>query len=345
MKESKEQKLFIFPTDTVPGIGCFLSEECIDKLRKVTRRPGNKPFAILIPDEDEIGKWVSEVPEAFHSLSDLMPGPITLIFKGKKKLPAGVLSPEGTVGIRVPDHEQLLEILKKEKKPMVATSANITGKSPPASSGDVQIDADEIIEGEDGSGIASTVLDISGKKPTLLRKGEINISQIEEKLEREIFLHDSIEINILFVCAANLCRSPMAEAHLKSITEDLKWVNIRSAGVRAMHGVPTSMGAGKVLEEEGIDFHHLSVQVALSVIKWADFIFVMEKEHRVILLKRYSDVKNKIFMLRNFKNDKKGDMEIYDPIGRDLNSYREVFSIIKKSNKRIESYLRRKKDS
>jgi tRNA threonylcarbamoyl adenosine modification protein (Sua5/YciO/YrdC/YwlC family) len=341
MNKLKKNEIILFPTETVLGIGCLLDENCVKRLRKITKRPKDKPFAILLSNKEEIKKWVKDTPPAYKKLSKLLPGPLTLIFKGKDFLPKGVISKNGTVGIRIPDYKPILNIIRDAGLPLIATSANISGKPTPLHTDDVELKFDNVIPGSSGFGIPSTVLDITKKNPILLRKGMISIIELENSLRREIALGDGVEINVLYICSGNMCRSPMAEAHLKSLIKDMDIVKVRSAGTIAVSGMPLSIGAGLILEEENIDIQHQSIHVEKPILNWADIIFVMEEEHKDYLVELSPENKSKILLLANFK-DKNKTREIEDPIGKDIEVYREVFEKIKTANKKFEKYLRRK---
>jgi len=341
MNKIKKDEVILFPTETVLGIGCLLDRECVKRLRKITKRPKNKPFAMLLSKKKDIIKWVLEIPQCYHRLSRFLPGPLTLIFKCKDSLPVGVLSEDGTVGIRIPDCKEIQDLIKDADVPLIATSANISGKPTPLFTEEVALEYDRVIPGKSGSGIPSTVLDISGKKPVLLRRGMISIIEIESAIEEEVLLTKGVPVHILYICSANICRSPIAETHMKSLISDLESVEVRSAGTMALSGIPISIGARAILEEENIGRHQLSVHVAKPILDWSDIIFVMEEEHKNYLIDLSPENTGKILFLRNFK-DKSETFEIEDPIGKGIEIYREVFTEIETANKRVEAYLRRK---
>ncbi len=341
MKKLKKGEVILFPTETVLGIGCLLGRECVEKLSKITRRPKNKPFAILLSDKKDIEKWALEIPGRYHHLSNLIPGPLTLIFTGKKILPEGVLSEDATVGIRIPDYEPLRDLIRDAGLPLIATSANLPGKPTPLFTDEVELEYDIVMSGKGGSGKPSTVLDISGEKPVLLRKGMISIIEIENSLKEEVQLAKGVPIHILYICSANMCRSPMAEAHLKFLAKDLENVKVRSAGTNAVSGAPMSIEAIMILKENNIEIDHQSVYIAEPILDWTDIIFIMEEEHKNYLTDLSPENTGKILFLRNFK-DKNKPVEIEDPIGKGIDVYREVFYEIESANKRVEGYIRRK---
>lgn len=341
MNKLKKGEVILFPTETVLGIGCLLGRECVEKLSKITKRPKNKPFAMVLSDKEDIKKWVLEIPSLYHPLSKFLPGPLTLILRGIDTLPEGVLSESGTVGIRIPDYKVIQDLIKDVGLPLIATSANYSGKPTPLHTDEVELKFDRVIPGRAGSGITSTVLDISNDNPVLIRKGMISIIEIENSIGEEVLLGERVPIHILYVCSANMCRSPMAEAHLKSIIKDIENVKVRSAGTIAVSGMPMSIGAGAILEEENIEPHHQSAHVAKPILDWADIIFVMEEEHKNFLIELSPESKEEIVFLGNFK-DKNRPEEIEDPIGKGIEVYREIFREIESANKRVKAYIRRK---
>jgi len=339
-KENKTE-IFLFPTDTVPGIGCFLSSDCVTKLRKIKKRPSDKPFPLLLADKKVIKNLAAEIPPIYEKIKRLLPGGITLILKGNKKLPEGVLSSEGKVGIRIPNHKELRNFIKKNKKPLIATSANISGSETPTNLKEVDLPANIIIKGKSGSGKSSTVLDISDNSLIIRRKGAVSIPKIEKIAGQEVKLGSDIVFNVLFVCSANLCRSPMAEIHLRKLTSDLKRVNIHSAGINTITGMEIYAESRKILEQENLETKHTSKLLTKPMLDWADLIFVMEDLHKKYITYLSPENKSKVVFLRNF-NTKKRKRAIIDPAGKDKKACREAFRIIKESNKRIEKYLRNK---
>jgi len=340
-KKEKKTEIFLFPTDTVPGIGCFLSRDCVVKLREIKKRPSDKSFPILLSEAKDIRNYATEIPPIYEKLKKFLPGGITLIFKGNKNLPQGVLSKEGKIGIRIPNHRELRKFIRENKIPLIATSANISGSYTPKNLKEVDLPVDRIIDGKSGSGKQSTVLDISEDSLVLYRKGAISIPEIENITGQVVKLGKNLDFNVLFVCSANLCRSPMAEIHLRHLTKDSKKVNVRSAGISAMTGSQIYELAEEVLKENKLRGDHTSSLLTKPIIEWADIVLVMEKMHKTYIMFLSPENKNKIAFLRNFNTQNK-QYTITDPAGRDLAACRETFEVIKESNKRIEKYLRNK---
>jgi L-threonylcarbamoyladenylate synthase len=99
----------------------------------------------------------------------LLPGPVTVLLKKKKKVPDTLASGSGLVGIRYPDHETTIKLIELAGVPITSTSANVSGEAPPAKVDEIKISADYIIDGGECKGEPSTVVDIVNRK--IVRKG------------------------------------------------------------------------------------------------------------------------------------------------------------------------------
>lgn len=177
-----------FPTDTVYGIGCdAYNQQAKQKIYNLKKRALIKPLILFIRSKSELNKYVSEIPEVGSRLIDkFWPGKLTIIFGAKSNSP--VQSPNFTIGIRIPNYEPILTILKNYENPLATTSANIEGTPPPINNLEINITPDFIIPGECGSGIPSTIIDICGSTPhheaKLLREGEITMSELVKVIGR-----------------------------------------------------------------------------------------------------------------------------------------------------------------
>lgn len=158
-------KVGIVPTETV--VGLVAGESGLARLAGIKGRDPAKPIALLCPSAEDAFALASSVPPAAESLaSSLWPGPLTLVLDTEDG---------GTIGLRVPDHPTVQTLLAEYGGPLHATSANPSGAPAPATLDEVDPsiaeDIDFVVEGEPGSGEASTVVDLSGGRAVVLRPG------------------------------------------------------------------------------------------------------------------------------------------------------------------------------
>jgi L-threonylcarbamoyladenylate synthase len=182
-------RLVAFPTETVYGLGADASNpEAMKKLYAVKRRPADHPVIVHFASANEAFTWAREVPEAARKLAErFWPGPLTLILKRSAKAPDFVTGGQDAVGVRVPSHPIAHQLLKKFGKGVAAPSANRFGLVSPTTAAhvreDLGADVDLVLEGGPSEvGIESTILDLSGARPVLLRPGRIAKAELEAVL-------------------------------------------------------------------------------------------------------------------------------------------------------------------
>ena len=185
-----EGKLIVFPTETVYGIaGNGLTLSVVNNLYQAKKRDYSKPFTLMVNDITKIKDiaYVSENEEKV--IKKFMPGPITLILKKKYCISNLVTANSDTVGVRIPNHEIALSILKSVDYPLATSSANISGSVNNSNIEDIINDlenyVDIFIKGNISSNLlASTVVEIKNNEVNILRNGIISKENIEEVIRK-----------------------------------------------------------------------------------------------------------------------------------------------------------------
>lgn len=129
-------------------------------------------------------------------------------------------------------------------------------------------------------------------------------------------------MNIYLICTGNTCRSPMAEAILRS--KGIANVSVRSAGIHAQNGWPISSNAKMLIEEVDMPYTAVSRAVSSKDLKWADVVLTMTEGHKAALIHSHPEAYHKTFTLRGFVTpESTGD--VHDPYGGDIETYRQAF--------------------
>ena len=185
--------LVAFPTETVYGLGAdALNAEAVAKVYEAKGRPSDNPMIVHIARASDIGQLTPMLSEDIVNLIDnFWPGPLTMVLKKKAGVPDRTTGGLDTVAVRMPDSEAALELIREADCPIAAPSANISGRPSPTRAGDVIADMngriDAVIQGDDCRvGIESTVLDMTGDTPVILRPGIITAEDIEAVLKKEV---------------------------------------------------------------------------------------------------------------------------------------------------------------
>jgi L-threonylcarbamoyladenylate synthase len=178
--------LVAFPTETVYGIGAnALDDKACLKIYEAKGRPSDNPLIMHISDIECLPEYACPVSDIALSLIEAFwPGPLTLVFNKTEKVSKLITGGLNTVAIRMPQHPIARDIIHHAGVPVVAPSANLSGKPSPTRGSHVVDDlagrVDMIIDGgKTEHGLESTVLDVSGNIPCILRPGSITISMIE----------------------------------------------------------------------------------------------------------------------------------------------------------------------
>ncbi len=318
----KEGKVIAFPTETVYGIGGRMGAPGIEKkLCEIKGRPGTKPFAFHVGDWAMLDALkVKKTPLVRAMARQFWPGPVTLVvpdLAGNK------------IGVRFPKNKIAVALIQEVGEPLIATSANKSGQSSPHTAHQVaeqlQGSFDQLIDGgKTDLMLDSTVLDLTGEVPVILRKGAQG-AEVEKAVER-IKAHQCPRKRILIVCTGNSCRSPMAEGWLKHEIEKNGLsgdIEVISCGTSARDGLPCAPEAEFVLQNRGIDLKKFRSRSCRKGDLWSsDLVLVMAPQHAEDVARMLPSVKERTVTL-----------SVEDPIGMGMAVYEKTLLDIEKKMK------------
>ncbi|MDM1049476.1 L-threonylcarbamoyladenylate synthase [Sphingobacterium hotanense] len=139
--------IILYPTDTIWGIGCDATNpEAVEKIFALKGRDKGKSMIVLLGNDYQLEGYVQEVPEVAYQLIEVADKPLTIIYNKAKNLAPNVVAEDGSIGIRVVQHPFCEELIQRFRKPIVSTSANISGDATAQNFAEI---ADEIKEGVD----------------------------------------------------------------------------------------------------------------------------------------------------------------------------------------------------
>lgn len=187
----KKGGLVAFPTETVYGLGAdFLNEKAVKNIYAAKGRPSDNPLIVHIADKEAIYELASEVPDNARKLAEkFWPGPLTMIMRKSEIVPGYITGGLGTVAVRMPANTIALELIRRSGVYIAAPSANLSGKPSTTTAehviNDLKGRIDMIIAAKEAQvGIESTIVDVSGEVPIILRPGAITREMLEEQLGR-----------------------------------------------------------------------------------------------------------------------------------------------------------------
>ncbi len=178
--------LVAFPTETVYGLGAdATNEDAVAGIFTAKGRPSDNPLIVHLANVAQVEKWVTNIPPLAQKLmAHFSPGPITYILPHRGGLADNVTAGLDTVGIRIPDHPLALALLEVANVPIAAPSANLSGRPSPTTAqhvvDDLTGEINVIIDaGSTHVGVESTVIDVTGDIPILLRPGGVTLEALQ----------------------------------------------------------------------------------------------------------------------------------------------------------------------
>ncbi len=337
-----EGQLVVFPTETVYGVGaCARHTAAVEQIFTAKGRPQNSPLVLAIKSAEEAFDYVPQPGRLAERLARrCWPGPVTLVVDLPTsggllgQLPAGVqqaVAPQGTLGLRVPAHDTVLDILAMLAGPIALTSANISGETPAVTAAEAvaSLGPQVALVLDDGPchyGQPSSVVHATHDTCRCLREGVVSQAALD-RLSSMV---------VLLVCTGNTCRSPMAEVMMqKLVAEKLgcpisdleqQGVVIASAGIAAVQACAPSREAVAVMQQQGLDLsQHESQPLTAKLVNHADIILTLTEGHRQALVRRWPECTPRAQTLRPDGKD------ISDPIGGSLAIYQECAQQIKQA--------------
>jgi len=178
----KQGAIICYPTDTGYGIGCdIFNTKAIKKIERLKKRPGNKPFSFMCSDLKNISQYAHVSNTAYRLLKKNLPGPYTFVLPGTKLVPKVMTTKQKTVGIRVPENVICRSLLEEFGSPIINTSIPVEEDAPPpVEAYEIEMllnnRIDVIIDGGPVYPDPSSVIDLTGDSPEVLREGKGDVS-------------------------------------------------------------------------------------------------------------------------------------------------------------------------
>ncbi|MHC4206025.1 MAG: L-threonylcarbamoyladenylate synthase [Planctomycetota bacterium] len=339
--------LVAFPTETVYGIGCRVKSDSLARLDDVKGRSADKYYTLHIGRKGDVAKYVPTMGlKAKKLIRNAWPGPLTVVFDLDPKdldilrnnLEGQVLESlykDKSIGIRCPDNLIASMLLRQTSNPVVAPSANITGRPPAVQAGQVLDQLSDRIDllldaGPCKYKKSSTVVKIGKKGLGILRPGFYSPAELEALSQ----------VRFLFVCTGNTCRSPMGEGIFRKYLAEKLQCNVdefgkmgykvNSAGIIGSVGFPASPEAVAACAAMGVDIKaHRSKALSRELVEGSDIVFAMERIHRDSVVALDSKASEKCWLLA-------GNTGVPDPIGHPQEFYNNCAKLIERAvQKRI----------
>lgn len=139
--------VILYPTDTIWGIGCdATNQEAVQRVYDIKHRADSKAMLVLMDSPAKLNYYVKDVPPVAWDLIELTTKPLTIIYEGARNFAPNLLAEDGSVGIRITDEEFSRQLCFRFRKPIVSTSANISGEQSPANFSEISDDIKQAVD-------------------------------------------------------------------------------------------------------------------------------------------------------------------------------------------------------
>jgi L-threonylcarbamoyladenylate synthase len=354
----KNGGIIVYPTDTVYGLGVdVFNQKAVEKLFLIKQRDMRRPISLMVQDLNQIESLLGKLPDnLMEILKKLVPGKSTALLANTLIKPIPIFKyfsendvPLKKIGFRIPDHPVTNELSATFGKPISTTSANLSGKKANANVKDIIaafgdkldliLDAEKLPRSK-----PSTVVDFTKNPYLVTREGAISMMKLSRMLPDVEFKKVQEHFTVTFVCSGNICRSPMAEAIMKKKILRTKYrdiIKVQSSGTLELSPTRAHYLAMMVSEENNIDLEkHISMMISEKIVEDSNIIFAMALNHYNYLREHFPQIKDKIFMLKQWKNKKRLFVpSIADPIGHDQEFFQNTFSEIHTEINRVMPFI------
>ena len=328
-----EGKLVAFPTETVYGVAASaLCDAAVRRLLQGRQFPATRPITLAIKSADEALDYVPDLGRIGQRLARrCWPGPVTLVVKDhhpdsviRQLAPSlqEAIAPQGLIGLRVPAHDALQDVLRLLAGPVVLASADRAGAQEALTAQDVLQSQQEAVQLvlDDGRSRLS-------QPASVVRVGDKGYDVLEVGVVSEQTLRRLASTMVLFVCTGNTCRSPMAEVMFRQAVakrlgcsiqqvED-RGVMVQSAGISAMMGSRASLESVQVMGQMGLDLSaHESQPLTDTLVRHSDLILAMTRSHRQAILDQWPSAASRVQLVCRDGSD------VADPVGAPAEHYR-----------------------
>jgi L-threonylcarbamoyladenylate synthase len=263
--------LVAFPTETVYGLGAnALDADAINRIYSAKGRPANNPLIVHIASPEQLEQVASEIPDIARALaSAFWPGPLTLVLKRQARVPPNISAGRETVAVRMPAHPVALALIRAAGVPIAAPSANLFTRPSATTAQHVLADLDGRVDvildgGPTRIGLESTVLDLTGQKPIILRPGGVTLEAL-----RNMISH--VELHKATIAMDDAEAAPLSPGmllkHYSPNAELLLFVGDFVAVTARMQQIAREYIAGRkqvgilALDEERAFFDNLGAQI------------------------------------------------------------------------------------